>query len=101
MAAAEIVEHYFRRLGRTDHLDATWHFEVAILRDMLNRLEVVLEDEHMPPDVVERVIRCMLYGSPSAAAAEQRKRRDDEMIDLLQRMPPRPVTFPGHGIPPG
>jgi hypothetical protein len=58
-------------------------YEWAVLRDMLSRLEVVLDDEGVPRDVAVRVIRCMLYGSPSPAAAEERMRREAEMARRL------------------
>jgi hypothetical protein len=70
---------------------------------MLARLEVILDDEDVPRETAERVLRCLLYGAPSAADAGQRMERDQEMIDLMARVPPAPMHFPGAaglGLPP-
>jgi hypothetical protein len=85
--AGQIIEDYFQRKGqpRDSALDAAYQFEMTMLRDMLSRLEVILDDEGVGPDTRERVIRCMLYGSPSPAAAEMRMRQEQEMVDLLNR----------------
>jgi hypothetical protein len=85
--AAQIIEDYFQRKGqpRASALDAAYQFEMTMLRDMLSRLEVVLEDENVHPDKVCRILRCMLYGSPSPAAAELRMRQEQETVNLLNR----------------
>jgi len=94
--ANALIEDYFRRLGhpRDSAMDAVWQFEHIMLRDMLSRLEVILEDEGVEPATAERVIRCMLYGSPSPAVAELRMRQADEQVKLLERLPPLPRFFP-------
>jgi hypothetical protein len=83
--ASEMVHDYFRRMGQPGDmsLDAYYQYEMALLRDMLTRLEVILADEDVPLDAAARVIRCMLYGAPTRAGAEQRMRRDAEMVKLL------------------
>jgi hypothetical protein len=88
--AHAIVADYFRRrnVPPDSQLDGLYQYEMTILRDMLDRLEVILDDEGVPPEVAQRVIRCMLYGSPSPAAAEERMRRENETADLLNRTPP-------------
>ena len=88
--ASGIVEDYFRRTAQPGDsaLDACFMLERTILRDMLSRLEVILQDEDVDRGTAERVIRCMLYGSPSPAAAEERMWRDQEMVNLLNRTPP-------------
>lgn len=98
--AGQIIERYFERKGqpRAAALDAAYQFEMTVLRDMLSRLEVILEDERVGRDVIERVIRCMLYGSPSPAAAELRMRQDEEMVKLLERTP---LSMHVSGIDPG
>ena len=93
--AAGIVRDYFRRTGQPGDmsLDACYQYEMTVLRDMLSRLEVILDDEGVPHEVAERVIRCMLYGSPSPAAAGERMRREAEMVKLLAGRPPVPFTM--------
>jgi hypothetical protein len=83
--AHRIVSDYFRRrnVPPDSQLDGLYQYEVTLLRDMLDRLEVVLDDEGVPREVAERVIRCMLYGSPSPAAAEERMRRESETAEML------------------
>ena len=94
--AAEAIRSYSARTGRPGDsaLDAAYMYEWAVLRDMLSRLEVILDDEGVPREVAVRVIRCMLYGSPSPAAAEERMRREAEMVKLLSERPPAPLHFP-------
>jgi hypothetical protein len=87
--AHAIVTDYFRRrnIPPDSHLDGLYQYEMTILRDTLDRLEVILDDEGIPRDTAERVIRCMLYGAPSPAAAEERMRRENEVAEQLNRMP--------------
>jgi hypothetical protein len=94
--AREIVADYFRRrnVPPDSHLDGLYQYEMTVLRDMLDRLETILDDEGVPRQTAERVIRCMLYGSPSPAAAEERMRRDAEMVKLLSERPPVPFVMP-------
>jgi len=94
--AAEIIRDYFRRTGQPgdQRLDACYQYEMTVLRDMLSRLEVILDDEGVPREVAIRVIRCMVYGSPSPAAAEERMRREAEMVKILSERPPAPLYFP-------
>ena len=94
--AHQIVTDYFRRrnVPPGSRLDGLYQYEMTLLRDMLDRLEVILDDEDVPREVAVRVIRCMLYGSPSPAAAEERMRRDREMTKLLRERPPVPFHLP-------
>jgi len=87
--AHQIVADYFRRrnVPPDSHLDDLYQYEMTVLRDMLDRLETILDDEGVPRDVAQRVIRCMLYGSPSPAAAEERMRREREVAKLLENRP--------------
>lgn len=87
--ARQLVEDYFRRrdIPPDSGLDGLYQYEITLLRDMLDRLEVILDDEGVPREVAVRVIRCMLYGSPSPAAAQERMRRDAELADRLSREP--------------
>jgi hypothetical protein len=87
--AHTIVADYFRRrnIPSDSHLDGLYQYEITLLRDMLDRLEVILDDEGVPREVAQRVIRCMLYGSPSRAAAEERVRREAEVVKLMNERP--------------
>jgi hypothetical protein len=103
--SGHLVESYLARTGqpRDGQRDAQYAYQWTVLRDMLARLEVILDDEDVPRETAERVMRCLLYGAPSAADAEQRMERDREMIDLMARVPPMPVHFSGAadlGMPP-
>ena len=101
--AHEAVRAYFARTSRPGDqaLDAAYQFEMAVLRDMLDRLEVILDDEGVDRATAMRVIRCMLYGSPSPAAAELRIQQERRMVNLLEHIPPVPVDVSGLlGMPP-
>jgi hypothetical protein len=93
--AAATVRSYFARSGRPHDqaLDGYYRFEMALLRDMLDRLEIILDDEGVPRETAERVIRCMLYGAPSPAAAEERMRRENETVKLPSERPPVPFVM--------
>jgi hypothetical protein len=102
-SAHRIIEEYFLRTGlpRDSQLDGVYMYELAVLREMLTRLETILEDESVAPETVERVIRCMLYGAPSAANAELRMQQQERMTEMLSRMPPMPIDVSGLlGLPP-
>lgn len=93
---AHLIERYFERTGlpRDGARDAVYQWEWAILRDMLGRLEVILDDEQVPRETAERVLRCLLYGHPSAADADLRMQQDERITDLLRFRPPPPVVLP-------
>jgi hypothetical protein len=85
--AAETVRDYFRRTGAAGDrdLDGCYSYQMAVLRDMLARLELILDDEGVPRETAQRVIRCMVYGAPSAADAEERMRREALAVEMLKR----------------
>lgn len=87
--AADLIASYYRRTGQPNDqaLDSYYEYEMSVLREMLSRLEVILADEGVNRATAERVIRCMLYGSPSRSAAETRMRMDAEMVKLLKDGP--------------
>jgi hypothetical protein len=66
-------------------------YQRTVLRDLLTRLEVVLADEGVDPATVVRVIRCMLYGSPSEANARLRMAHDQRLMELARRVAPMPI----------
>lgn len=94
--ASEMVGRYFQRTGQSSAgaLDAAYQYHMTLLRDMISRLEVILDDEGVPRETAERVIRCLLYGAPSAADAELRMRQTEEMTALLAKLPPPPFYLP-------
>ncbi len=98
--AHHLVTDYFRRrnVPPDSGLDGLYQFEMTVLRDMLDRLEIILDDEGVPREIAVRVIRAMLYGAPSPAAAEERIRRESEVVDLLSA---RPASIHVTGIDPG
>ena len=87
------MEDYFRRTGYpgAQALDAAYQYQVTVLRDFLERLEVILDDEQVPQSTAQRVLRCLLYGSPSVADAELRMQQTGQIKDLLARVPSRPL----------
>jgi hypothetical protein len=89
--ARSLAEDYFRRTGqpRDGSLDAFHQYEMTLIREWLDRLEAVLDDEGVPRDTAYRVVRCMLYGAPGQAAAEVRMRYDAEMREVLMNRPVR------------
>ena len=89
--AGQIMEDYFRRTGKPGPagLDAAYQYQATVLRDLLERLEVILDDEGIPRETVTRVIRHMLYGSPSVADAELRMKQTEQIKEGLVETSPR------------
>lgn len=92
--ASHAVESYLRRIGITSPPDAAWQYQVTALREMLGRLEIALDDEGVDRQVTERVIRCMLHGTPSLADAELRHQQEERIRELLEQAP---VAWPWGG----
>lgn len=88
--ARNMLETYFQRTGQPhdSELDAAFSLERNWLRETLDRLEVVLQDEHVPSEIIQRVIRCMIYGAPSVAEAELRIEMQDGWEKTLAQKPP-------------
>jgi hypothetical protein len=100
--AEALFAEYGHRTGTGRHTraymqDASYRWQVDLLWETLSRLETILQDEGVPPEITERVIRGMLYGSPSPADAEQRLAMVKEMTDLMNRAASKPVLVPGMG----
>lgn len=91
------AERFYARTGRPGpgQLDGAYQYETAVMIEMLDRLEAILDDEGVPRETAERVIRCMIYGSPSPAAAQMRMNQQEEMADLLGKLPQRLIQIPG------
>jgi hypothetical protein len=88
-AARDLIQDYYRRKGQPGRgtRDGFYQYEVAQLTDLLCRLEVILDDEGVDGDTRRRVIRAMLYASPSEAEAEYRMTQEREMIEMLKERP--------------
>ena len=84
--AGQIMKDYFRRTGRPGAmgLDAAYQYQVSVLRDMMVRLEVILDDNDVPHEITTRVLRQLLYGAPSVADAELRMDQDKKLIDIAK-----------------
>jgi hypothetical protein len=93
--ADALIADYRQRTGQPFRpVDALHQWQWTMLHDMLVRLEVILEDERVPAGTIERVIRCMLYGSPNVGDAEHRAEQERQMKELFMRLPPEPVRWP-------
>lgn len=102
--AAGILDGYYRRTGqpRDNERDAVFAYERTMLRNLMTRLEVILEDEGVDQDTADRVMRCLVYGSADPDEAERRMRQHDEMVRLMTSQPPSPLDVAGLlGMPPG
>jgi hypothetical protein len=94
--AHDLIADYCRRTGQAQDtaLDGAYQYQLSVLRDILSRLEVILQDEDVEPGTAQRVMRCLLYGAPSVADAELRMRQQEEMVKLINSTPIRhPFTF--------
>lgn len=87
----DLFRSYARRMGLalTAHQDGQFDYSLNVLREILQRLEVILEDEGVEPEKATRILRCLLYGAPSEADAEERIRTHQEMVKLMQAAPIR------------
>lgn len=83
--AHELMGQYLQRMGQHGRRpdSAVYRFQLDTLRETLTRLEVVLQDEGVPDDTVERVIRAMLYGSPSPAVGDLVTAMANETTQML------------------
>lgn len=89
VSARSMWETYLIRTGADSmyRQEGTYHYQLNFLRETLERIEVVLQDEGLPPDQVERILRSILYGTPSKTDAEERIRMREEMTRLAMQAP--------------
>jgi hypothetical protein len=87
--ADHLWQSYTRRMGisSTAYRDGAYNYSLNMLRDLLRRLEVILEDENVAPETAARILRCLLYGAPSAADAEERIHMQEEIVKAMQQTP--------------
>lgn len=90
--AQQIADNYFNRTrDQADgQLDAAYQFQWTLLRDILARLEVILDDKGIPGQVAEDILRSLVYGAPSPAEAQLRMQQMQTIMDLAAQVPPRP-----------
>jgi hypothetical protein len=85
--ADDMWESYMLRTGGAEmyQREPAYRYQADLVRDLVRRLAVILEDEHVGEAAQERILRSVIYGSLSPADAEQRMReRDDaERLRLL------------------
>lgn len=88
--ANDLIRQHFVRTGapQPTAIDAAYQYQMTLLREMLTRLEIILEDEGVEQAAIERVLRCMLYGAPSEAEALMRMEQQERLVDLAGRVPP-------------
>ncbi|MEV6449655.1 hypothetical protein [Amycolatopsis sp. NPDC051716] len=71
----QVIKLHFLRLGPSKAAlreDATYSAQIRFMRNMVHRLGIVLEDEGVPDETAERIVRGVLYGAPTEEAAELR-----------------------------
>lgn len=95
--ADKIWRAHIERLGgrRAYETNASYRFQCDVLGDMLRRLEVVLEDEELPAEQIDRILRCLMYGGPSVAAAEEQDRLRELTRRALEASPLDPAALVG------
>jgi hypothetical protein len=82
--ASGVFDSYMARTGQSvPPLDGAQQYQYTVLRDMVMRLEVIMEDEGVPHEVTARVIRCLIYGAPGDADAVLRVEQDARMAEIL------------------
>jgi hypothetical protein len=88
-SADRLWASYLERIGGREMYDRDpgYRYQFDIMRDMLNHLSVVLEDEGIPTEQAERIMRSVLYGTSSVANAEQRMRAHEVMVKLMSERP--------------
>ncbi|AHH20814.1 hypothetical protein NONO_c60380 [Nocardia nova SH22a] len=83
---AVMALHFERLKVPADALngDNTYHVQIHWLRDITRRLGIILEDESIPDEVAERIVRGVLYGAPTDEAARLRMRQQDDRMRWLR-----------------
>lgn len=92
-AAALLRDWAARGLIDTASTDVAYSLQVNLLREMLAMLETILEQEGVPWETATRVIRSVLYGTPSVAEGQYRRHLQTQMADLLATQTPPPVVW--------
>jgi hypothetical protein len=93
------LEQYLTRIGMSCPADAAQQYQVALMRQWADHLDIVLE-HNLPdqPELRSTIIREFIYGAvPQAAEADLRAEMATEMTQLRERMAIRPEDA---GMPP-
>lgn len=88
------IEDYIRATGGTEawHNDAQYRHQMQILRHMLVTVKDSLEQEGVPPTVVQGCIHRIVMGAGARASdATQRKILGDEIYNLRANLGASPV----------
>lgn len=80
--------------ARARNHDPHFNYQTTWLRHMLSLADVVMEDGGVPVEVRERVVRCLLYGSPNPAEAELRMEQQELLTEALKMQPPPTIVMP-------
>jgi hypothetical protein len=80
------LRDYQSRMGHLVQADAWYQYQLEMLRTMLTRMQIVLEDEGVPEEMIRSVIRCLIYGSPDPSEAIIRQNYEQQAKDLLQHV---------------
>ncbi|MER5649687.1 hypothetical protein [Streptosporangium sp. NPDC002524] len=96
MSARQIWESYLRRTGAAEMYgrEPVYFQQLNQIRDLMTRLEVILEDEEIAPEQRERILRSVVYGTPTVAEAEQRLNERNERLLQTYRAGVPLANFP-------
>lgn len=93
MSTTDMLAHYLHRIGMDHPKDSAQQFQLSLLRQFIDHLDQVLDNEHVDPELRQRIVTQVIYGGvPTLAEAEIRERMNAEMIHLAETgafLPPR------------
>ncbi|MEK6443596.1 hypothetical protein [Pseudonocardia sp. T1-2H] len=92
----EIVDGYLRRYPgarQANHEDAEFAMTTKLLFRILSMVDIAMDDEGVPAETRDRVLRMAMYGSvEDPVAADRRRALREERVQLLATTT-RPVMF--------
>jgi hypothetical protein len=95
--ASDLWANWASRTARSGahNNDPFYHYQMNVLVDMLQRLEVILEDQGvLSKREAHDVLQALIYGAPHVADAEYRQAQEEQLTKLIRSigLPPRAVT---------
>jgi hypothetical protein len=66
----------------TASLDAYYQFQLNTIRVVMDQVAIILDDQNVPPDIIEATLRGITYGAPNPAEAELRMAMMTDMTEL-------------------
>lgn len=101
----DIIDRYLRDGGRPPDmaLDVAYQLQMHVIRTMLSQFRDALAAEDVPGEIVLRLIRRVLYGSPwpGAEEARDRMRKQEEAAKAAMLAPLKPLDVAALlGLPP-